>query len=46
MAVSDGKQALIFKRSENGFIVYPSPTPQGLGLFLGLRKGRKISADM
>jgi hypothetical protein len=46
VAVSNGKQTLILKQSANGFIVYPSPTPQGLGLFLGLRKGRKISADM
>jgi hypothetical protein len=44
MAVSNGKQTLIFKRSANGFIVYPSPTPQGLGLFLCLQNGR--SADL
>jgi hypothetical protein len=44
MAVSNGKQTLILKRSENGFIVYSSPTPQGLGLFLGLPNGE--SADM
>jgi hypothetical protein len=46
VAVSNGKQTLILKQSANGFIVYSSPTPQGLGLFLGLRKGRKISTDM
>jgi hypothetical protein len=44
MAVSNGKQTLIFKRSVNGFIVYSSPTPQGLGLFLGQPNGK--SADM
>jgi hypothetical protein len=46
MAVSNGKQTLILKQSAIGFIVYSSPTPQGLGLFLGVRKGRKILADM
>jgi hypothetical protein len=44
MAVSNGKQTLILKRSENGFIVYSSPTPQGLGLFLRLPNDE--SADM
>jgi hypothetical protein len=46
MAVSNGKQTLIFKPSVNGFIVYSSPTPQGLGLFLGLQNGRNFSRSV